>query len=41
MGVRFMARGKSWKQVADDQYKSLPDDIKDAWADLRHDVMDH
>lgn len=33
-------RGKSWKRVADKQFKSMPQDFQDDWADLRKRTSD-
>lgn len=29
---------KNWDRVAENQFKGLPDDIQNAWGDLREEV---
>lgn len=29
-------RGKSWTRVADQQFKSMPQDFQDDWSELRN-----
>lgn len=29
-------RGKNWDKVADNQFKSMPQDFQDDWAELRY-----